>query len=140
MALERTRSFYEFLIRGREDGSMAAHVVYRNRVVLDGEVLKDESEQPQAVDLENVGVVKAIVGDAIVAAAAAQDAAIAERDRAREEAHTALSESAARLAEEQARATGLEADLAATRTELEAARAELFGLQARVPELDAASN
>lgn len=52
MAIEDKKIPYELLVRyGLEGQPAGAHVIYRRRVVMDGEVLKDEVGQAEPIDL-----------------------------------------------------------------------------------------
>ncbi|MER9047579.1 hypothetical protein NKH89_09925 [Mesorhizobium sp. M0923] len=65
MALQDTKIPYEILIRFGDDGApLGAHVQYRRRVILDGEVLKDD-----VLDAEPLGLVDFPTSDLLSEAA-----------------------------------------------------------------------
>lgn len=69
MALEDKIIPYEILIRFNEDGTpQGAHVQYRRRVVLDGEVLKDEPLAAQPLTLDANFPVSGLMTEALESA------------------------------------------------------------------------
>lgn len=85
MAIEDKKIPYELLVRYGLDGKPAgAHVVYRRRVVMDGEVLKDEVGPAEPIDLDGFptsDVMKDALRDALaqIAVLTAQGDELAEQ-------------------------------------------------------------
>lgn len=64
MSVEDVKVPYEILVRFDENGAPSgAHVQYRRRVTLDGEVLKEEIQDAQPIDLDGFPT-SAIMSDA----------------------------------------------------------------------------
>ena len=71
MALTDERIPYELLIRFGDDGApKAAHVQYRRRVIVDGEVLKDEPEPAEPLTIDGDFPTSAVLTEATAAALA----------------------------------------------------------------------
>lgn len=132
MALEDTSYFYEALLRGRSDGSIAAHVVYARRIVNNGEVLKDEPGVPQVLDLKDAPAVAKVMGDVVQAAVAAQDKALSELEATRLDCDAKLQDSSGRLAEAQAATVKAEGERDALADQLEHANGNLANTQAEL--------
>lgn len=99
MNVEQRERFYELLIRGREDGSIAAHVRRISEVVVDGQIVA-ATEGPAieiAIASDMPPELDALLSEAMVGMHLAQEAAITERDAALRERDIAVSERDAAL-------------------------------------------